>query len=83
VLPAVVNVGYEDMTDSQITEVNGQQIGDLRELVQAVENSTESVLVFTDGGGSIIPLDRVGAERENPEILETYGIPSDRSDDLR
>jgi len=39
--------------------------------------------VFEDDGGSVLALDREKAELENAKILETYGIPGDRSEDLR
>jgi len=83
VLPSRVNAGYHDITDWHITEVNGQAVGNLHELVQLVENSTEPLVVFRADDGSVLAIDREKAELENPKNLETYGIPGDRSEDLR
>jgi hypothetical protein len=83
VLPSEVNAGYYDLTSSHITEVNGEEVSNFRDLIRSVENSTEPLVVFKGHLGSVIALDRKAAELENPKILETYGIPSDRSEDLR
>ena len=83
VLPSRGNAGYHDITDWHITEVNGQAVKDLPELIELVENSTEPLVVFGTEDGSVIALDREKAELESPENLEIYGIPTDRSEDLR
>jgi S1-C subfamily serine protease len=84
VLASEVNTGYHNIFNGHITEVNGQRVKNLRHLIQLVENDTdEPFVVFKGYRRSIVVLDRKKAELENPKILETYGIPSDRSEDLK
>jgi S1-C subfamily serine protease len=83
VLPAEVNKGYHDSGDYRIEKVNGRRIKNLRQLIDIVENSSDEFVVFSDRWGSSLVLDRRRAEKENHNILETYRIPADRSEDLR
>jgi len=62
-----------------VDRVNGRSVGSLAELVAAVEESREPFHVFEFAHlGSSAVLDRAEADRAQREILELYGIPSDR-----
>lgn len=83
ILAAEVNAGYHESRNLIIKKVNGKEIGNIRELVRTVENSRGEFISFEDAGGKEIVLDRKQVEKENPDILKTYRINSDRSEDLR
>jgi hypothetical protein len=83
VLPHNVNNGYHDLYDCVITEVNGKKVHNLKELIHIVENDTKSnFLEFKTKLDKYIVLDRKRATEAHAEILEIYGVPSDRSVDL-
>jgi hypothetical protein len=48
-----------------------------------VESSLDPYIIFEDQWGQQIVIDREKAENTHQEILETYRIPFDRSEDLR
>ena len=95
VLPHQVNVGYHKMGQAVVTQVNGQAIGCLKDVVKAVKSplktaqGTFQVIKLDhwagspDNRGSEIVLDAAASEKANAEILKAFGIPSDRSDDLK
>jgi len=62
-----------------VDRVNGRPIGSLGDLVAAIEGQREPFQVFEFGySGRFVVLDRVEAEGAQREILELYGLPSDR-----
>jgi hypothetical protein len=61
VLADKVNVGYQDLEDVIIVEVNGKNVAELKDLVEAVEGNEGRFHVFVDVRG--IP-DRLG-QRED------------------
>ena len=66
-----------------ITEVNGQKIKNLRELVQRVDGADAgSFVVFKNKLGNQIVIQKEKAAQSLPKILETYRIQKDRSPDL-
>jgi len=84
VLPSEVNNGYKALINERITEVNGKKIENLRALICIVENNDrDRFVVFENKRGCKIVLDRKMVEKEQDKILQTYRVPSDRSDDLR
>lgn len=89
VLAADVNVGYEDIVNTQVLRVNGRPISNLAELVAAAEGGG-------DGGdrappytrldldyNQVVILGRKEAAASMPAILEQHCISADRSEDLR
>jgi len=74
VLADEVNIGYHDHVYKVITDVNGQKIGSLRDLVEAFESNTDAYHVIITEGGETIVLDRAKAEQNAPLILKKYGI---------
>jgi S1-C subfamily serine protease len=62
-----------------VERANGRSIGNLAELVAAVEENRGPFQVFEFAYlGYFAVLDRAEAERAQREILDLYGIPSDR-----
>jgi len=82
-LAAKVNQGYQNVNSWVVDKVNGEKIWNLRELIEKVENSLDPYIVLEDKWGQQIVVDRVEAENTEQEILQTYRIPFDRSEDLR
>ena len=84
ILPSYANRGYHDLVDRRIVKVNGQPVQNLEALVAAVESCTDQVYVrFEDVQDTQIVLKREQVEAEHQQILDTYGVPVDRSEDLR
>lgn len=83
VLAADLNQGYHNENHWIIETVDDQPIRNLRHLIEIVESGADHEFVeFRTGGGQMMVLDRARAVAELPQILATYRIPQDRSDDL-
>ncbi len=83
VLPAEVNSGYHEFRDLRIVAVDGKKIRNLRQLIQAVERSSKKPSIeFQSDLGLKIVLDRRRVRSEQAEILKTYSVPADRSENL-
>ncbi len=82
VLAGNLNQGYQDINCVIIRKVNGHDIRNLRDLITSVENTKELFVSFEDNLGEVIILDRQRCRSEQPDILKTYQIASDRSADL-
>ncbi len=74
-----VNANMAFHSDLVVEQVNGHTIGNLEELVAAIEGNEEPyhVLEFAWHGRFAV-LDRAQAEQAHPEILERYAVPADR-----
>jgi S1-C subfamily serine protease len=84
VLPAEVNSGYHNYRDLRIVGVNKHKIFNLRQLIRAVEAPAEEPFIeFKTDQGLKIVMNRKRVVAEQPAILKTYSVPSDRSEDLR
>ncbi len=84
VLPHDVNNGYHNLPNCVITEVNGTKVNNLKELIAVVEAGKEKPFIeFKTMLDKYIVLDRAEAEKTHNEILGIYGVPADRSVDLR
>jgi S1-C subfamily serine protease len=95
VLPHAVNVGYHHLAQAIVTQVNGKPIGKLQDVVEAVKTPVQTpqgtFLVVDldhwagspDNRASQIVLDAAATAKAQAEILQAFGIPSDRSDDLK
>jgi len=82
VLTDEVNVGYQDLEDVVIVEVNGNNVAELKDLVGAVEKNEGRFHVFVDVRGKQIVLDREKTDERSGIILEKYKVGADRSGDL-
>jgi PHD/YefM family antitoxin component YafN of YafNO toxin-antitoxin module len=78
-----VNEGYQNVNSWVTDKVNGEKIWNLNDLIKKVENSLDPYIIFEDQWGQQIVIDREKAKNTHQEILETYRIPFDRSEDLR
>ena len=83
VLAADLNQGFHNENHWIIEKVDGQPIRNLRHLIEIVESGDDNEFVeFRTGGGQMMVLDRSRVAAEQPQILATYRVPQDRSDDL-
>jgi hypothetical protein len=82
ILRAELNSGYEESAEALILMADGQQVRNLRHLVEIVESRETGLLVLETHEGKQIVLDRERARREGPAILARYQVPHDRSEDL-
>jgi len=78
-----VNQGYHDHESLVISRVQGRKIRNLKDLIRIVESENGEFMRFDLGDGSTIVLDRDQAKKRSDGILRRFGIPSDRSEDLR
>jgi S1-C subfamily serine protease len=84
ILPDELNVGYTYYEDYVISKVNGASIRSMSDLITAFElNKNEYHRVILEGYGQEVVLARKQLEKRGPIILEKYGVPADRSPDLR
>jgi S1-C subfamily serine protease len=83
VLGAKITAGYSDHKHNVITQVNGQRIVSISDLVNAIEPDEGEYHVIVDEKGNLIVLDRSEAKKANQRIMNNYEIRSDRSEDLR
>jgi S1-C subfamily serine protease len=85
------NRGYHSWSMAPVTRVNGRTIGKLADLVEAFKNPVdgrhdielEHYSGYGENKGSRIVLDAATAAKVLPAILARYGVPADRSDDLK
>ena len=78
-----VNQGYHDHESLVISRVQGRKIRHLKDLIRTVESGNGEFVRFDLGDGSTIVLDRDQAKKRSAGILRRFGIPHDRSEDLR
>lgn len=78
-----VNQGYHDHESLVISRVQSRKIRHLKDLIRIVESGNGEFVRFDLGDGSTIVLDRAQAEKRSDGILRRFGIPTDRSEDLR
>ncbi len=79
ILADPINANFNNRGHSLVDKVNNVRIEKLEDLIRAFETSTNTYhLVEFLPNHSFDCLERVPAEKSNPKILETYGIPQDR-----
>ncbi|OWM71569.1 hypothetical protein CDL15_Pgr005756 [Punica granatum] len=83
VLVADVNIGYEDIVNTQVLAFNGKPVKNLKRLADMVESCEDEYLQFDLDYQQIVVLKTKTAKVATPEILTTHCIPSAMSDDLR
>ncbi|RMZ56724.1 hypothetical protein APUTEX25_002813, partial [Auxenochlorella protothecoides] len=83
VLAADVNVGYEDIVNTQVHAVNGQRVTCLAELVAAAEGGAGEYIRLDLEYNQVVILGKEEAAAAMPAILEQHCIAADRSEDLR
>lgn len=87
VLPHDINVGYQDIARSVVQKVNGKQVGDIKELIEAFKHPMGNfhIIELEDfySYGTRVVLDARKMDKANQEIMRTFSVPFDRSEDLR
>jgi len=85
------NRGYHNLSMAPVVKVNGRAIGSLKDLVAAFGSSSggrhelelEHYSGYGENKGSRIVFDAEKAAKVLPAIMARYGVPSDRSEDLK
>jgi S1-C subfamily serine protease len=87
VLPHEINKGYDKLTNIMVTRVNGRPITEMKDLLEAFQNPQGGYHVIEiddhDWFGSTIIVDAKKTKQATGEIMDTFKIPSDRSQDLK
>ncbi|KAJ8772944.1 hypothetical protein K2173_028121 [Erythroxylum novogranatense] len=83
VLVADVNIGYEDIVNTQVLAFNGKPVNNLRSLANMVESCDDEFLKFDLEYEQIVVLQTKNAKAATVDILTTHCIPSAMSDDLK
>uniref|UniRef100_A0A2P2MRP9 Protease Do-like 9 n=1 Tax=Rhizophora mucronata TaxID=61149 RepID=A0A2P2MRP9_RHIMU len=83
VLVADINIGYEDIVNTQVLAFNGKPVNNLKSLTHMVENCDDEFLKFDLEYEQIVVLQTKKAKAATVDILVTHCIPSAMSDDLR
>ncbi|XP_073036372.1 protease Do-like 9 [Primulina eburnea] len=83
VLVADINIGYEDIVNTQVLAFNGQPVKNLKSLARMVESCNDEFLKFDLEYQQIVVLQTKTAKAATLDILATHCIPSATSDDLK
>ncbi|XP_043724938.1 protease Do-like 9 [Telopea speciosissima] len=83
VLVADINIGYEDIVNTQVLAFNGKPVKNLKSLASMVENCEDEFLQFDLEYQQIVVLQTKTAKTATLDILTTHCIPSAISDDLK
>ncbi|PKU70486.1 protease Do-like 9 isoform X1 [Dendrobium catenatum] len=83
VLVADINIGYEDIVNTQVVAFNGKPVKNLKSLANMVESCTDEFLQFDLEYEQIVVLQAKTAKAATPDILTTHCIPSAISADLK
>jgi hypothetical protein len=83
VLADEINVGYHDLDNRVVFQVNGKRISTMEDLVAAFENHAGKYHIILDERGHQIVLDKNKVDQNSRRILERYRITADRSEDLK
>ena len=74
VLPHDINIGYHNMYDEIVEEVNGVPIRDLAHLNSLIYKGSESLIELKLRDGGLIVIDREEAEKTHDSLLKQYGV---------
>uniref|UniRef100_A0A6N2LH17 Protease Do-like PDZ domain-containing protein n=1 Tax=Salix viminalis TaxID=40686 RepID=A0A6N2LH17_SALVM len=83
VLVAVLNIGYEELVNTQVLAFNGKPVKNLKSLANMVESCDDEFLKFDLEYDQIVVLRMKTAKEATVDILTTHCIPSAISDDLK
>lgn len=83
VLVADINIGYEDIVNTQVLALNGKPVKNLKSLANMVESCDDEFLKFDLEYQQIVVLRTKTAKAATLDILTTHCIPSKMSDDLK
>jgi S1-C subfamily serine protease len=83
VLADPVNEGYHEYGNLVVRSINGRRVGSLPDVIEAVRHPKGGFHVIEAESRQLIVLDADEARQASPQILSRYGLPADRSPDLR
>ena len=83
VLVSDINIGYEEIVNTQVLAFNGKPVKNLKSLATMVENCDDEFLKFDLEYQQIVVLKTSTAKAATLDILTTHCIPSAISDDLK
>ncbi|GAA0184038.1 hypothetical protein LIER_31350 [Lithospermum erythrorhizon] len=83
VLVADINIGYEEIVNTQVIAFNGKPLKNLKSLARMVESCDEEFLKFDLEYEQIVVLRTKTAKAATKDILTMHCIPSAMSEDLR
>ncbi|EEF44918.1 protease Do-like 9 [Ricinus communis] len=83
VLVADINIGYEDIVNTQVLAFNGKPVKNLKNLAYMVDSCSDEFLMFDLEYQQIVVLHAKNAKAATLDILATHCIPSAMSDDLK
>jgi S1-C subfamily serine protease len=83
VLADPVNEGYHEYGNLVVATINGKRIGSLRDVVEAFRQPQNGFHVIQTESRLLLVIDAEEAREASPQILARYGLPADRSPDLR
>ena len=82
VLAADVNLGYHDMRNWVVEQVNGVPVRDFHQFIRMLRDNQNSHVVFKNASGYQVVIDHKEALLSEQDILQQYRIPSSYSDGL-
>lgn len=83
VLVSDINIGYEEIVNTQVLAFNGKPVKNLKSLANMVESCDGEYLKFDLEYQQIVVLKTSTAKAATLDILTTHCIPSAMSDDLK
>ncbi|KAG2307707.1 hypothetical protein Bca52824_027455 [Brassica carinata] len=83
VLVSDINIGYEEIVNTQVLAFNGKPVKNLKCLAEMVENCDDEYMEFSLDYDQIVVLQTKTAKEATLDILTTHCIPSAMSDDLK
>lgn len=83
VLVADINIGYEEIVNTQVLALNGIPVKNLKHLAHMVETSEEEFFKLDLEYQQMVVLESKKAKEATEAILVTHCIPSAMSDDLK
>lgn len=83
VLVADINIGYEELVNTQVLAFNGKPVKNLKSLVEMVEKCKDKYMKFDLEYQQVVVLQTKTAKAATADILTTHCISSAMSDDLK
>jgi hypothetical protein len=83
VLADPVNEGYHEYGNLVVSTINGRRIGSLQDVMDAFRVPQNRFHVIQTESHLLLVIDAAEAKEASPQILARYGLPADRSPDLR
>jgi hypothetical protein len=82
VLADPVNRGYHEMESVRILRAEGRHVRSLAHLARVVDRASGTYVTFETSEKQTIVIDRALASKRGAQVMEHYGVHSDRSPDM-